>query len=86
MRKNKKGQSEPIPQTILEQKPGSMLDKKTNEDFNNEHPDHDGPELKTTDQNKKFVCPGHPEIISGKPGKCSICGGLLIEEKQDGFV
>jgi len=27
--------------TMLGQKTGSMLDKKTNEDFNNEHPDHD---------------------------------------------
>ncbi len=27
--------------SMLDQKTGSMLDVKTNEDFNNEHPDHD---------------------------------------------
>ena len=27
-------------QNMLGQKTGSMLDKKTNEDFNNEHPNH----------------------------------------------
>ena len=27
-------------QSMLGQKTGSMLDKKTNEDFNNEHPNH----------------------------------------------
>jgi hypothetical protein len=26
---------------MLDQEVGSMIDKKTNEDFNNEHPDHD---------------------------------------------
>ena len=41
MKKTKNDQSSKKPRTMLDQKIGSMEDKKTNEDFNNEHPDHD---------------------------------------------
>ncbi len=41
MKKTKNDQSSKKPRTMLGQKTGSMLDLKTNEDFNNEHPDHD---------------------------------------------
>lgn len=41
MKKTKKDQSSKKPRTMLDQVVGSMLDKKTNQDFNNEHPDHD---------------------------------------------
>jgi hypothetical protein len=40
----KKAKIDPISKkrrTMLDQEVGSMQDKKTNEDFNNEHPDHD---------------------------------------------
>ncbi|MFI5241024.1 MAG: heavy metal-binding domain-containing protein [Microgenomates group bacterium] len=30
----------------------------------------------------RYVCPMHKEIVSGKPGKCSICGmSLVLEDK-----
>jgi hypothetical protein len=41
MKKTKNDQSSKKPRTMLDQEVGSMIDKKTNEDFNNEHPDHD---------------------------------------------
>ncbi len=41
MKKNKNDQRRKKPRTMLDQEVGSMEDKKTNEDFNNEHPDHD---------------------------------------------
>ena len=41
MKKIKNDQSSQKHRTMLGQKTGSMLDLKTNEDFNNEHPDHD---------------------------------------------
>ena len=41
MKKTKNDQSGKKPRTMLDQEIGSMDDKKTNEDFNNEHPDHD---------------------------------------------
>ena len=28
---------------------------------------------------KKYYCPHHPEKISNKPGKCSVCGMDLVE-------
>lgn len=40
MVKLQKDQSNRNSRSMLDQKTGSMLDKKTNEDFNNEHPDH----------------------------------------------
>ncbi|HEY8658497.1 MAG TPA: hypothetical protein VIL78_05645 [Hanamia sp.] len=40
MAKTKKDRDTQNSRTMLDQKTGSMLDKKTNEDFNNEHPDH----------------------------------------------
>jgi len=39
--KTKKSQKGKKPRTMLDQEVGSMEDIKTNEDFNNEHPDHD---------------------------------------------
>ncbi len=41
MDKNKSDVNNQNSRSMLDQKRGSMLDKKTNEDFNNEHPDHD---------------------------------------------
>lgn len=41
MKKAKNDPSSKKPQTMLHQEVGSMQDRKTNEDFNNEHPDHD---------------------------------------------
>ena len=40
MNKLQKKQSNQNSRNMLGQKTGSMIDKKTNEDFNNEHPDH----------------------------------------------
>ena len=41
MKKARKVQSSKKPRTMLDQEVGSMEDIKTNQDFNNEHPDHD---------------------------------------------
>ncbi len=41
MKKTKNDQNRKKPRTMLGQEVGSMLDKKTNQDFNNEHPNHD---------------------------------------------
>ena len=40
MKKTKNDPRNKKPRTMLDQEVGSMEDKKTNEDFNNEHPDH----------------------------------------------
>ena len=41
MEKTKNDQGNQNSRSMLDQKIGSALDIKTNEDFNNEHPDHD---------------------------------------------
>jgi len=28
---------------------------------------------------KKYYCPHHPEKVRDKPGKCSVCGMVLVE-------
>ncbi|MDQ1162046.1 CopA family copper-resistance protein [Chryseobacterium sp. SORGH_AS 447] len=33
-------------------------------------------------QQKKYTCPMHPEVTSGKPGKCPKCGMNLIEAED----
>lgn len=33
-------------------------------------------------ENKKYVCPMHPEVIRDKPGKCPICGMNLQHEQH----
>ncbi|MCY7409373.1 MAG: hypothetical protein LH473_03810 [Chitinophagales bacterium] len=40
MKKTKNDKSSKKPRTMLDQAVGSMEDKKTNEDFNNQHPKH----------------------------------------------
>ena len=51
MKKSKNNNRNKSPLTMLDQKQGSMLDIKTNEDFNNEHPDHDEQGLINTSEN-----------------------------------
>lgn len=36
-------------------------------------------EMKET---KKYVCPHHPDQLSDKPGKCTVCGMDLVEMKS----
>ena len=48
MEKIKNEQGNPNSGSMLGQKTGSALDKKTNEDFNEQHPDHDNSGLKNT--------------------------------------
>ena len=45
MKKTKNDQSSKKPRTMLEQEVGSIENKKTNEDFNSVHPDHDDTRL-----------------------------------------
>ena len=35
----------------------------------------------TTEATKTYTCSMHPEVISGKPGKCPKCGMELIIKK-----
>ncbi len=49
MKKRKNNQRSKNSITMLGQKTGSMLDLKTNEDFNNQHPDHDDTSLINND-------------------------------------
>jgi len=51
MKKTKNSQSGQNPCTLLDQKTGSMLDQKTNEDYNREHPDHNDPNLTKANSN-----------------------------------
>ncbi len=97
IKKSDDGSSLQNSRTMLDQIVDSMLDHKTNEDFNNEHPDHDehnltedSPLKETKDivaKNKMpeplitYTCPMHPEVISDKQGKCPICGMRLVEKK-----
>ncbi|MEK7188523.1 MAG: heavy metal-binding domain-containing protein, partial [Patescibacteria group bacterium] len=32
---------------------------------------------------KKYICPMHPEVREGKPGRCPKCGMCLIEVKDE---
>lgn len=61
-----------------QQSAGSMLSQKTNEDFNKQQPDPNGPNFKVM---KTYTCPMHPEVKSDKPAKCPKCGMDLIEKK-----
>ncbi len=74
----------------------SMIVQKTNEDFNKEKPDRKDDFFKEGNKTatginienagheiaeiKTFTCSKHPEIKSDKPGKCPICGMLLIKK------
>ena len=37
-------------------------------------------------QDTIYACPMHPKVTSSEPGKCSICGMLLVAESQDDDV
>ncbi|MGQ0827965.1 MAG: efflux RND transporter periplasmic adaptor subunit [Bacteroidota bacterium] len=45
---------------------------------NNEHENH------STQEQKVYTCPMHPEIIRNEPGQCPICGMDLVEKTTDG--
>ncbi len=71
-----------------DQNPKSMINVKTNQDFNNEKPDPKSPnfkEKKVEPEPKKigavksYTCSMHPEIISDNSGRCPKCGMMLIE-------
>lgn len=34
--------------------------------------------------NKKYTCPMHPEVVSSKPGGCSKCGMDLVKMDENG--
>lgn len=62
-----------------------ILEVKTYEDFNEEKPLPDDPNLKEPNVEnansgsiKMYTCPMHPEVISTKPGTCSMCGMKLV--------
>lgn len=43
----------------------------------------DSVEIKTTSTDSSiYTCPMHPEVISGKPGKCPKCGMDLVQKKS----
>jgi hypothetical protein len=35
------------------------------------------------EEQMKYSCPMHPDVVSDKPGKCSKCGMDLIKSKKD---
>lgn len=44
------------------------------------------PEIPSQPQSqKKYICRMHPEVVSGKPGKCPKCG-MDLEESEDDFA
>jgi Heavy metal binding domain len=73
-----------------DQNSGSMLNQKTNEDFNKQKPNPNGPASGIANQNSEgkgknkkdtYTCPMHPEVRSDKAGKCSKCGMELVKKK-----
>ena len=83
MKATKKEKANQDYNNMSDQKTGSALYIKTHEDFNNEHPEHDGSGLINGNKEavKTYTCSMHPEVISDKPGKCPKCGMNLIEKK-----
>ncbi len=57
---------------------GSMLNQKTNEDFNKQKPNPQDPDFKTL---TTYTCSMHPTVKMGRPGTCPRCGMELIENK-----
>ena len=62
----------------FQQSAGSMLNQKTNEDFNKQKPNPNDPSFKVK---IIYTCPMHPEVQMDKPGKCPKCGMELIEKR-----
>jgi len=71
-----------------DQNPKSMINQKTNQDFNNAKPDPKSPNFKekkavTESESpspvKSYTCSMHPEIISDNSGRCPKCGMIMIE-------
>lgn len=57
---------------------GSMLSQKTNEDFNKQKPNPEGPNFETL---TTYTCSVHPTVKMARTGKCPRCGMELIENK-----
>ncbi len=70
---------------VKDQNAQSMINQKTNEDFNKEKPDPKSRNFKEAITEspaaiKNYTCSIHPEIISSQPGKCPNCGMELVEK------
>lgn len=66
----------------------SMINQKTNEDFNKAKPDPKSQNFKETKSENEsdkqaYTCPMHPEVITEEPGTCPTCGMQLIEKISD---
>jgi len=86
MGESKKDQSKENPTNKLAS--DKILEVKTYEDFNEEKPLSNDPNLKepkvkNEDKGsiKMYTCSMHPEVISTKPGTCPKCGMKLVIKK-----
>lgn len=66
----------------------SMINQKTNEDFNKAKPDPESQNFKQTKAENQsdantYTCPMHPEVISEEPGICPNCGMELVVKSGD---
>ena len=57
---------------------GSMLNQKTNEDFNKQKPNSQDPNFEPL---TTYTCSIHQTVKMGSPGKCPRCGMEMVENK-----
>lgn len=47
------------------------------------HESHGAAESAPGEEAAVYVCPMHPEVVSGAPGKCPKCGMALVEKRRE---
>lgn len=91
---NRKHYTCPMHLEIVQDKPGicpkcgmMLISVGKNEDEHTSHTGHLAPvvEIQTPKGFQKYTCPMHPQIVQDAPGKCPLCGMVLVPIAKPGI-